>query len=305
MWKGDWLRILVTGAAGFIGKHLVRRLMADKHEVIAFDIRSCSLGTQFVHGDVASFDFGHILEDVDVVFHLASLLGTAELFHRVIEAERVNVIGTLNLLEAMREKDVASIVFTSKPNFWKDNVYTITKETCERYLMMYRNVYGFNAVIARPFNVYGPEEQLNEYRKAIPYFTIAALKNETIEIFGDGEQTMDAIYVDDAIEALVRCSTVRPEEIVEIGNAKSLKVKQLAQEIIHLSNSKSMVLHVPMRRGEAEAKNVRANGNIERLIGFRPRISLEAGLKRTIDWYSKHIQEFNNIYKFKKEDFQK
>jgi len=298
------LRILVTGAAGFIGRHLVRRLMVGKHEVIAFDRRSCSLGTESVQGDVASFDFSNILEDVDVVFHLASLLGTAELFHRIIEAERVNVIGTLNLLEAMRKKDVNNIVFTSKPNFWKDNVYTITKETCERYLMMYRNVYGFNTVTARPFNIYGPEEYLSEYRKAIPYFTIAALKNETIEIFGNGEQTMDVIYVDDAIEALIRCSTALPKEAVEIGNGKPLKVEQLAQEIVALANSKSKLLHIPMRRGEADAKNVRASGNIERLIGFHPKISLEEGLKRTIDWYSKHIQDFDNIYKFKEEDFQ-
>ncbi|MGA2767361.1 MAG: NAD-dependent epimerase/dehydratase family protein [Candidatus Bathyarchaeia archaeon] len=298
------MRILVTGAAGFIGKHLVRRLMVDRHEVIAFDRRSCSLGTQSVQGDVASFDFSNILEDVDVVFHLASLLGTAELFHKIIEAERVNVIGTLNLLEAMRKKDVDTIVFTSKPNFWKDNVYTITKETCERYLTMYRNVYGFNAVLARPFNVYGPEEYLSEYRKAIPYFVTAALKNETIEIFGNGEQTMDAIYVDDAIEALVRCSIVRPKEVVEIGNGKPVKVKYLAEKTIDLSNSKSKLLYIPMRRGEADAKDVHSNGNIERLIGFLPKIRLEDGLKRTIDWYSKHLQEFDNIYKFKEEDFQ-
>jgi nucleoside-diphosphate-sugar epimerase len=278
--------------------------MVDRHEVIAFDRRSCSLGTQSVQGDVASFDFSNILEDVDVVFHLASLLGTAELFHKIIEAERVNVIGTLNLLEAMRKKDVDTIVFTSKPNFWKDNVYTITKETCERYLTMYRNVYGFNAVLARPFNVYGPEEYLSEYRKAIPYFVTAALKNETIEIFGNGEQTMDAIYVDDAIEALVRCSIVRPKEVVEIGNGKPVKVKYLAEKTIDLSNSKSKLLYIPMRRGEADAKDVHSNGNIERLIGFLPKIRLEDGLKRTIDWYSKHLQEFDNIYKFKEEDFQ-
>ncbi len=298
------MRILVTGAAGFIGKHLVRRLMADEHEVIGFDKRSCSLGTQCVQGDVAAFDFSDILEGVDVVFHLASLLGTAELFHRIIEAERVNVIGTLNLLEAMRKKDVDNMVFTSKPNFWKDNAYTITKETCERYLTMYRNVYGFNSVIVRPFNIYGPEEELNEYRKAIPYFTVAALKNETIEIFGDGEQTMDAIYVDDAIEALVRCSIARPKEIVEIGNGKPVKVKYLAEKIVDLTNSRSRLFYIPMRRGEADAKNVHSNGNIERLIGFLPKISLEDGLKRTIGWYSKHLQEFDSIYKLKKEDFQ-
>ena len=80
------------------------------------------------------FQFDDILEDVDVVFHLASLLGTTELFHRIVEAERVNVMGTLNLLEAMRRKKIKRIVFTSKPNIWKNNPYTITKDTCERYM---------------------------------------------------------------------------------------------------------------------------------------------------------------------------
>lgn len=297
------MKIVVTGAAGFIGRHLVRRLMVDKHEVIAFDKRNCSLGTESVQGDIVTFDFDNILKDVDVVFHLASLLGTAELFHRIIEAERVNVIGTLNLLEAMRKNDVGNVVFTSKPNFWKDNVYTITKETCERYLTMYRNVYGIKTVIARPFNAYGPEEHLDEYRKAIPYFTLAALKNENIEIFGNGEQTMDAIYVDDVVEALVRCAIISPNEIVEIGNAKALRVNYLAQKIVELANSKSKLLHISMRRGEADAKDVHANGNIEKIIGFSPRISLEEGLKRTIEWYSNNLREFKTIHTFTKEDF--
>ena len=130
------MKTLVTGAAGFVGQYLVRRLLADGHEVIGFDKKGSNLGTKTVRGDIVSFSFESILEDVDVVFHLASLLGTAELFHRILDAEKVNVLGTLNLLEAMRKKDIHKIVFTSKPNFWKYNVYTITKQTCERYLEM-------------------------------------------------------------------------------------------------------------------------------------------------------------------------
>lgn len=298
------MKTLVTGAAGFVGRHLVRRLQIEGHEVTAFDKRDCSLGTRFIKGDITSFDFSSALKDVEVVYHLASLLGTAELFHRVVEAEQVNVIGTLNLLEAMRKNGVDKVVFTSKPNIWKYNVYTITKETCERYLEMYKNIYGLKPIIVRPFNIYGPEEELNEYRKAIPYFIIAALRGEPLEIFGDGEQTMDAIYIDDAVEALVRCEIVAPEEIVEIGSAHSIKVKDLAQKIIDITGSASRIVHVRKRRGETNAEQIRANGNMKQLISFSPKVSLEDGLKKTINWYSVNLEKFKEIHKVKKEDFQ-
>lgn len=299
------MRTLVTGAAGFVGKHLVRKLLTEGHEVIAFDKRECNLGTKTIRGDIASFDFEEILEDVNVVFHLASLLGTAELFHRIIEAERVNVLGTLNLLEAMRRKEVKKILFTSKPNVWKYNPYSITKETCERYLEMYEHVYGFQSVIVRPYNIYGPAEELVEYRKAIPYFVIAALRGEPLEIFGNGEQTMDAIYVDDAVEALIRSAEVAPKETVEIGSSKPVRVKHLAERILDLTHATSPIVHIPMRKGEGNASEIRANGSMSRLIGFSPRITLDEGLKKTIGWYSKHLDEFGTIYEFKAEDFAK
>ena len=298
------MKILVTGAAGFVGKNLVQKLLEEGHEVISFDNRKCNIGTEVILGDISSFDFKQILEGVDTVFHLASLLGTTELFHRIVEAERVNVLGTLNLLEAMRKKNVKKIVFTSKPNIWKHNPYTITKQTCENYLKMYQHIYGFQSIITRPFNIYGPEEKLVEYRKAVPYFVIAALRNEELEIFGDGEQTIDAIYVDDAVEALIRSSKITPNEIVEIGTSKSLKVTDLAERILNLTNTSSSIVYIPMRRGEDNKIEIRANGNMSQLIDFSPKVNLDEGLKKTILWYSKHLEEFKNIYKFHAEDFE-
>jgi len=296
------LKTLVTGAAGFIGRHLVRRLLNEGHEVIGFDMRARALGTTTVRGDIASFNFDEILDGVDVVFHLASLLGTAELFHRIVEAERVNVLGTLNLLEAMRRKKVNRIVFTSKPNVWKHNPYTITKDTCERYLELYRYVYGFESIIVKPYNIYGPAEDLAEYRKAVPYFVLAAVKGEPLEIFGDGEQTLDPIYVDDAVEALERCAQIVPKEIVEIGNSKPVKVIELAEKVLELSNSSSSIVHISMRRGEEATHEICANGNMMPLIGFSPKVSLDEGLKKTIKWYSKNLDDFSCIYKLKPED---
>jgi len=297
-------KVLVTGASGFIGTSLVRELLKKGNRVIAFDIKKSNIGTEFVQRDIVTFDFDKILDDVDVVFHLAGLLGTTELFHRIKEAEKVNVLGTLNLLESMRKNNVKKIVFTSKPNMWKYNVYTITKENCERYLHMYRKIFGFKPVITRPFNVYGPEEYLEEYRKAIPYFIIAALKGEPLEIFGDGEQTMDVIHVDDVTEALIVCAKKLPQGTVEIGTATPIKVIDLAKKILELTGGNSEIRHLPMRRGEMNTGLIYANGNMEKLIGFKPRITLEEGLKRTIGWYKKHLDSFEEIYQFKKEDFQ-
>ena len=298
------MNILITGASGFIGKSLVRQLIKEEHRVIAFDIKKSNIGTEFVQGDIVTFDFDKILNDVDIVFHLAGLLGTTELFHRIKEAEKINVLGTLNLLESMRKNDVNKIVFTSKPNMWKYNVYTITKENCERYLHMYREIYGFKTTITRPFNVYGPEEYLTEYRKAIPYFIIAALKGKTLEIFGDGKQTMDAIYVDDTTEALILCAEKLPLETVEIGTGIPVGVNELAKKILELTGTNSEIRHLPMRRGEMDSGDIRADGKMEQLIGFKPKITLEEGLKKTIEWYKEHLDEFREIYKFKKDDFQ-
>jgi len=299
------LKVLVTGASGFIGGHLVEELPRQGHEVIAFDKKTSDRvsSEEFVKGDIISFNFDEILEDTDVVFHLAGLLGTTELFHRIIEAERVNVLGTLNLLESMRKKGVRQIIFTSKPNVWKHNVYTITKENCERYLEMYQEIYGFRVVITRPFNVYGPREYLTEYRKAIPYFIVAALTNKPLEVFGDGEQTMDAIYVSDAVKALTLCIEKSPEETVEIGSSEPIKVKALAKKTIEITNSKSEVLYKPMRKGETSPQYICANGNMEQLLGFKPMIGLEEGLKKTVEWYRENLDKFREIYEFTEEDF--
>lgn len=297
------LNVLVTGAAGFIGKKLVQNLLKSGYDVIGFDKKSEDINTELITGDIVFFDFDEILDDVDVVFHLAGLLGTTELFHRIIEAEKVNVVGTLNLLESMRRKDVDKIVFTSKPNMWKHNAYTISKENCERYLDMYREIYGFKAVITRPFNVYGPNEPLIEYRKAVPYFIVQALKNENLEIFGNGEQMMDPIYVTDTVEALKLCSKKLPKETVEIGTREVISINHLAQKIIDLCESQSEIIHTPMRKGELDSSMITSNGNVENLLEFKPGINLDEGLKMTIEWYNSHLNDFSKIYEFKKEDF--
>jgi UDP-glucose 4-epimerase len=287
------LNALVTGASGFIGRNLIPQLLSTGYNVVGLDRRTVNTQTISLQRDIVACNFDEILKNIDVVFHLAGLLGTSELFEKTIEAENVNVLGTLNLLESMRKNDVSKIVFTSKPNIWKYNVYTVTKENCERYLEMYRSIYGFDVVITRPFNVYGPFQYPLDYRKAIPHFIVASLRNEPLEVFGDGRQTMDPIHVSDVAMALQSCAEKLPIEIVDIGSSEPIKVNDLANKILELTGSKSKVIHKPMRKGEPlEGIPLCANGNMERLLGFKPKTGLENGLRTTITWYRQHLNEF-------------
>jgi len=305
------MAVLVTGGCGFIGRHLVRELVERVvGEIRVVDIKIDSEfksempTVKFWESDANLLDapeWEQLMEGIDVVYHLSGLLGTTELFDRVIEAERVNVLGTLNLLEAMRKHHVRKIVFASKPNMWKHNVYTITKENCERYLSMYHEIYGMKPIILRPFNVFGPEEKIEQYRKAVPYFLISALRNEPLEIFGSGEQTMDLIYVTDCVKAFVISAHVPDSvgKVIEIGSGTEVSVNELASLIVKMTVSKSEITHLPMRKGEVENSKIKASTeDMQEILKFKPEITLEEGLRRTIEHYKSNLDKYE-IYQFR------
>jgi len=305
------MKVLVTGGSGFIGRAIVRELLKKEYDVKVFDIELDDdlvkelPEVEFVKKNILEDEIN--LEGIDVVYHFAGLLGTSELFSRIVEAEKVNVVGSLRLLEAMRKYDVKKIVFASKPNVWKHNVYTITKENCEKFLHMYREIYGIKTVILCPFNVYGSDEKIEQYRKAVPYFIISAIKNKDIEIFGDGSQTMDLIYVKDVAKFAVMCGE-NPSVInekIEIGSGVETPVKDLAEKIIKLAGSKSKIKYLKMRKGEVAKTHLKAdlrslkkvNIEVETMI-----TELSDGLSKTIKHYQNNLDKYNKIYKFKESE---
>jgi UDP-glucose 4-epimerase len=295
------MKYLVTGGTGFIGRHLVRELARNADVVVVDKWKDTEFDKTNVvvhQGNVAIMgfaDWDRLLDGVDTVYHLCGLLGTSELYSRIVEAERVNVLATLTLLEAMRRNGIMRMVYISKPNMWRHNVYTINKENCERYLEMYQAIYGLEATILRPFNVYGPEERIEHYRKAVPYFIIAALKNEPLEVFGDGEQTMDLIYVRDCVKGFIAAG--QPEAVgmtLELGSGQDVSVNKLASMIIDLAASKSEIKHIAMRKGETPHSVIRADTTaMKQVCGFTTETTLERGLSESINYYARHLDEFS------------
>lgn len=295
-------KALITGGCGFIGRHLARELMKNGIDIHILDNKNDTelmeeLGCELTIMDIMDVDYDIILPDIDIVFHLAGLLGTSELFDRIELAEIINVEGTLRLLEGMRKNGVPKIVYMSKPNIWKHNPYTITKENCERWLEMYREVYGIDVVIVCPYNVYGPEEHLEEYRKAVPYFIIAALNNDVIEIWGSGESTMDLIYVEDSAKVLHAIGTYKEAitEIVEIGTGMETSVNDLASKIKKMIGSNSPIINRPMRMGEIDKTSLHANTEIMDYIFNSVPKDLEDGLNETIKHYRNNLDKYTVI----------
>lgn len=286
------MKILVTGGSGFIGSHLIDELQSRGHEVISYDLRPSQYNsTKTVIGSVIDRDkLGRAIAGCDFVFHLAGMLGTHELVDCAIEATQVNVIGTLNVLEACKAYRV-KLVEISKPNCWV-NTYTITKVAAENFTEMYRREHGVESVTIKWFNVYGGRQPLTEevgYKKMIPTAIVNSLRSEDIEVYGSGEQTMDLVHTIDTVEATLAIMDNWGQckgGTFEIGSGEEVTVNQAVYDIIRLTESNSRIIHVPMRKGEVDNTRIKADlAQISILTGWVPRVSLLEGLIQTILWY--------------------
>jgi len=285
------MRYLVTGSSGFIGSHLVEALQKEGHEVKGIDIKSPvfhDAPTELV--DIAdSKKVMDTITDVDFVFHLAGLLGTHELVNNSYQATVLNIGGTVNVLEACK-KIGAKMILASKPNCWL-NTYTITKVAAENFVKMYRREYGVKAAILKWFNVYGPRQPLMEeigYKKFIPHAIVDSLNGRPIEIYGNGGQTIDLIHTDDTVTALLAIANNWDEcegRTFEAGCNK-ISVNDVAEMLLGFTGSSAGVKRFPMRRGETEDTKIASDITaLKKFTGWAPKITLEDGLKDTINWY--------------------
>ncbi len=296
------MKVLVTGGSGFVGSFLVDALIASKVEVIIFDCHEPRWGkyhdVEFIHGDITnSLQVKKAIQGADMVVHLAGLLGTNELVSNVTRSVEINIGGSVNVCEACIKYGV-KLIAISKPNCWI-NPYTITKIAMEGFVEMYRREMGLEAVIVKWFNVYAGRQLLFQdvgYKKAVPTWIVSALANEPIEIYGNGNQTMDLIYATDAVSAVLKIMTNWNEcegVIFEVGSGIETSANDLAKIIKEQTVNCSEIVHVPMRAGEWEDTKIVADiAKMQKHANWSPTVNLVNGIKQTIAWYKEYYKQF-------------
>lgn len=309
--------IFITGGAGFIGSHLVERLI-DDNEIAIFDnlhrnaLAYTSISKhkhlKFVKGDVLDNDtLEKSIESMDIVIHMAAIAGIKTAVEKPTTTLKTNLMGSYNVLEACRKKDIKRFVIFSTsevygPHIYQADescatsigpigkprwVYAMSKLASEFLAYGYHKEYGIKFTSVRPFNVYGPR-QIGE--GAIHNFIANAIKNELIVVHKPGSQVRAWCYVSDMIDSLEKILTNNKSagEVFNIGNPQATSTTlQTAKTVIRLSGSKSKIQLVDFNHPEVDIR-VPSIEKARRILGFEPKISFEEGISKTIEWYRRH-----------------
>lgn len=308
-------RALVTGAAGFLGSHLVDRLLADDFEVIGVD-NLCTGNLEnlahlhphprfrFEQHDICkSFDFG----PVDFVYNMASPASPPEYMRLAIETLRVGSAGVEHALEiALKYKASFLQASTSEcygdplehpqsESYWGHvnpvgprSVYDEAKRYAEALVMAYHRSCGVNTHLVRIFNTYGPRLHPNDGR-VISNFMMQALKGEPLTIYGEGQQTRSFCYVDDLIEGIVRLSRSHEPLPVNIGNPGEFTILECAQAVLHVTASKSKLIYQDLPQDDPTRRCPDIT-RARQILDWQPIIPLEEGLRRSLDYFKHKIE---------------
>lgn len=317
------MRVLVTGGAGFIGSHLVERLLAEGYSVTVLDDLSGGRlgnlgdvrdhpGLRVIIGDVRDpAVLQAALEGVGVVFHLAAVVGVPRVLADPLRAIRVNVEGTERVLEACAERGISVCVASSSEVYGKgvrwpaaegDDLrlgpatvprwaYAVSKLLDEHLAMAWARR-GLRVSVVRYFNVYGPRADPHGYGYVIARFMDQILRGEPITVYGDGQQTRSFIYVMDAVEGTLRAglSPVAFGHIFNIGHSEEISILALAEKIRAIARSRVPIRFLPLSEVygpdfEEVPRRVPDVSKARVLLGFEARVTLDDGLQRTWEWW--------------------
>lgn len=270
------MRIAVTGGAGFIGSRVVALAQADGHQAWSFDRQ---------HGDDVMGSL-HGLAGADVVVHLAGMLGTSELFEVAEDAVDFNVKGALRILQWCRESGAGYVGITMPDSDWA-NVYQATKLCAMRLATAWHRTYGVPVSHVRAFNAYGPGQKhgSGHPQKFLPTFATLAWQGKPLPVFGDGLQTLDAVHVDDVARMLITATKFGGDQIFDAGTGVGLAVKHFARLVNRLcGQAEDNIEYLPMRVGETEHTEIRAQGDGWPLLDWKPEWNLDK-VQEAVEWY--------------------
>jgi dTDP-glucose 4,6-dehydratase len=309
------MRVVITGAAGFIGSHLSEALLDRGASVVGID--------NLLTGDLANIahlrdrDFQFIRHDVthyidvegpvDFVLHWASPASPIDYLELPIPTLKVGALGTHKALGLAKAKDATFLLASTsevygdplehpqKETYWGNvnpigprGVYDEAKRFAEAMTVAYRRFHGVNTKIVRIFNTYGPRMRVNDGR-SVPAFMSQALRNEDVTVFGDGTQTRSFCYVSDLVDGILRLMHAPVNDPVNIGNPQELTIEQIARKIIEMTGSKSRIVYKPLPEDDPKVRQPDIT-RARTLLGWEPKVSLDEGLGRTIDYFRTKVK---------------
>ena len=303
-------RFLITGGAGFIGSHIVRRLLNDGADVRVIDNLSTGQPQRllefrdhidFVKGDLVDESVSDaVVKDIDYVLHQAAIPSVQRSVLNVLETNRANVTATLNLLESCRKAGVCRVVYAASSSAYGDteilpkveempvnplSPYALQKWVGERYCKLYCDLFGIETVSLRYFNVFGPsQDPHSEYSAVIPKFITKLLAGETITVYGDGEQSRDFTFIDNVVEAnlLALHAPAAAGQVCNIGCGERLTLNRLIETLERIIGVKAHATYAPSKTGDVR-HSLADIGRARSILGYEPKVMVEEGLRRTVE----------------------
>lgn len=312
-------RCLVTGGAGFIGSNIVDRLLAGGATVRVLDdlstgrLENLDLGAEgfeLIEGSITDpATCEAACGGMDLVFHQAALPSVERSVLEPAATHAVDATGTLNVLWAAKEAGVGRLVYAGSSSAYGDtpelpkhegmatnpkSPYAAAKLAGEMYCRVFSGVYGIETVVLRYFNIFGPrQDPTSQYSAVIPLFMTAAMAGESVVINGDGEQTRDFTYVDNAVDANIAAATAPASEasgrVFNVGCGERTSINTLWTEIRRIVGGSAEAVYGPGRAGDVR-DSLADLSRIRRRLGFRPAVSLQDGLERTCAWFGERQQ---------------
>jgi UDP-glucose 4-epimerase len=306
------MKVLVTGGAGFIGSHVVDRLVQEGHDVTVVDNLSSGKrknvprAAQFYKLDVESTKLERVFrnERPSIVMHLAAQMNVRKSVEDPLFDAQVNVVGTLNVLEQATKHGARKVIFSSSGGaiYGEQNEfpateshvtqplspYGISKLCGEHYLSYYARMSGIQVVSLRYANVYGPRQDPEGEAGVVAIFIQKLLNHEQPVIYGNGRQTRDFVYVEDVVEANLIAMGQDAQGVFNVGTGMETSVNELFQMVVELTKSTSKEVHGPAKKGE-QARSVINAAKLRLELGWEPKVDLREGLRRTVSYFRERV----------------
>jgi UDP-glucose 4-epimerase len=313
---------LVTGGGGFIGSNIVEELIRRGENVKVLDnfstgrrenIEPFLSDIELIEGDVRSYHtVGKAVEGVDFILHQAALPSVPRSIKDPISTNEVNVVGTLNILDAVKDAGVKRVVYASSSSIYGNSEvlpkqedmmpeplspYAVSKLAGEKYCQVFSRIYNLETVCLRYFNVFGPKQDpTSQYSAVIPKFIAMMLNGRPPTIYGDGLQSRDFTFIANVVDAnLLACEASSVNgEVINIACGESSSILDLVEALNNLLNTKIVPEHLEVRKGDVK-HSLADIQKAKKLLNYYPKVSFKEGLRKTLDFYRKPLASVNSL----------